>query len=197
MADDDGIPTCKVVLIGNSGTGKTTLIHRWISGVFLQSMNPTIGSGHRRTRATLENGDSIALIIWDTAGQEQFHSLLPLYTRSSSLAIVVASVDDLSSYESIPKWLQIVEESCVDKPPFVLLINKMDLEAPKGMTVEKVHTEWDDTFAAIFFVSAKTGENCDQVIPFVAREAAAFLQALGHTEVGARIDTVWGKKRCC
>jgi small GTP-binding protein len=197
MAGDSAILMYKAVLLGNSGTGKTTLIHRWTSSVFIPNMKPTIGSNHQRKRVTLENGDLVELIIWDTAGQEQFHALLPLYLRSSSLAIVVATLDDLSSLQAITKWLQMVDMSCAARPPCVLLINKVDLDAPKGMTVEEVHTEWDDTFAAIFFVSAKTGENCDQVIPFIAREAATFFQTQSNAEVSVSVDAIDGKKRCC
>jgi small GTP-binding protein len=105
------VPHYKVVILGNSGCGKTALIHRWMFDAFPQPSKPTIGSNHHRRRITLENGNPADLYVWDTAGQEQFQSLMPLYARSSSLAIVSAAINDEASFDSIPKWVDTITTS--------------------------------------------------------------------------------------
>jgi GTPase SAR1 family protein len=89
----------KVVVLGNSGWGKPPIIIRWNMGTFSHKSKPTIGSNHECERIVLD-GKARSTFAWDTVGQEQFQSLIPLYARSSCLAIIVAAVD-AQSFEAI------------------------------------------------------------------------------------------------
>jgi small GTP-binding protein len=186
MMDGSHVPHYKIVILGNSGCGKTAIILRWVSGTFPEASNPTIGSNHQRKRILLGPNRPVDLYVWDTAGQEQFQSLTPLYTRSASLAIVTVAIDDESSFNAIPRWITTVTSSCEVPPPVVLAVNKMDLRDSAVFTMDQVHTRWDSEFAGIFFVSALTGESVDQLFEFAAGEAAKF----STSSTGTRPQTV-------
>jgi small GTP-binding protein len=173
MTDDD-IPRLKIVILGNSGTGKTSLISRWLSNTFTANTKQTIGSNYERKRVALDGGESIDLYLWDTAGQERFHSLMPLYTRACDLAVVTAAIDDIASFEAIPKWIELVALACEVLPPIVLAVNKHDLAQAAAMTVEEIHESYNAQLTSIFFVSAKTGENCDPLVREMAARATHF-----------------------
>jgi small GTP-binding protein len=174
MSFEGQIPHYKVVVLGNSGCGKTAIITRWISGTFSPSSKPTIGSNHERKRVTLDGKGPVDLYVWDTAGQEQFQSLIPLYARSSCLAIIVTSIDNGASFDAIPTWIDAVASSCEIPPPILLAVNKMDLVEEAIKTIDEIHTEFDDSFQGMFFVSALTGEGIASLFNSAAIEAAGF-----------------------
>lgn len=93
--------TYKVILLGDAGVGKTSICNRKLYGEFRQE-KPTIGIGNSKILIKLDN-DNIELSIWDTAGQEEYHSIAPLYIKSALCVIIVASLFDSSSIEHITK----------------------------------------------------------------------------------------------
>jgi small GTP-binding protein len=181
MDMDSPVPLCKIVIVGNSGVGKTSLVSQWISGKFEQFRNPTIGTYHQRKRVVLEGTGPVDLWVWDTAGQEQFHSLVPLYTRSACLAIVAAAIDDENSFAAIPDWINIVKSSCEQAPPMILAVNKTDLKETAKMSTDQVEELYGSGFLTTFFVSAQTGENIDPLFNCVAIEACKFYKKVAES----------------
>lgn len=173
LADAAPIPHYKVVVLGNSGTGKTSIILRWISSQFTRESKPTIGSNHQRKRVPTPSGP-VDLFVWDTAGQEQFQALMPLYARSSSLAIITCSIIDEQSFEAIPRWIETVKNSCDPCPPLLLAVNKIDIQENGFYTAEQIHEKYDEEFAGVFFVSALSGENIETLFSSAASEALRF-----------------------
>ena len=173
MERENQIPHYKVVVLGNSGAGKTSIILRWISDQFARESKPTIGSNHQRKRVELQDGP-VDLFVWDTAGQEQFQALMPLYARSSALAIVTAAIVDEESFQAIPKWIDTVNNSCDPCPPMILAINKIDLTENVLYTEEEIQEKYGKMFSGIFFVSALSGENIENLFSSAAVEASKF-----------------------
>jgi small GTP-binding protein len=169
------VPHRKIVVVGNSGCGKTALITRWVSGTFTAAMKPTIGSNHERKRVILPDASQIDLCVWDTAGQEQFQSLVPLYARSSALAVVVAAIDDPDSFAALPNWAAAIATSCVAPPPMILAVNKIDLSDRAPRDIDRIQAEHAPKFAALFFVSALTGESVDDLFEACAFHASKFV----------------------
>jgi small GTP-binding protein len=159
MEDRDKV-SVKVVLLGNSGVGKTSIVYRWTSNEQSPRSGPTIGVNHQRKAATVGDRD-VDVYLWDTAGQEQYQALTPLYVHSASCALIVAAIDDPASFEAIPKWIEVLQESCGRPPPLILLVNKMDLTNPGSPTVSNIEVTYKRTFQAVFFVSAVTAEGID------------------------------------
>ena len=174
METEGQIPHYKVVVLGNSGAGKTSIILRWISDQFSRESKPTIGSNHQRKRVEDLPGGPVDLFVWDTAGQEQFQALMPLYARSSALAIITASIVDGESFKAIPKWIETVSNSCDPCPPLLLAVNKIDITENQAYTPEQIQDQYGDQFQGIFFVSALSGENIDNLFSSAALEASRF-----------------------
>ncbi|KAM0671878.1 Rab GTPase [Ordospora colligata] len=96
--------TYKVVFLGSSNVGKTTLMSQYLHQEVQKSYGPTIGLDFVSTTIVV-GGYKVRLQLWDTAGQERFNSIIPNYTRNSFLAIIVFDVKDVSSFEKIDHWI--------------------------------------------------------------------------------------------
>lgn len=152
----------KIVLLGNSGAGKTSLVNRWITGSHNKSITPTVGANHQKKTIEIEN-KNVDLFIWDTAGQEQFQALTPLYTRSAACAIICASIVDMDSFNSLDTWKELVNNSCENPPPMILAINKIDLSNDNTLSNETIEEKFTSQFNGIFFTSSVTGEGVDEM----------------------------------
>ena len=153
-------PSLKIVLLGDSGVGKTTILARWMTGKYYQSLRPTVGTNHQRKIVTIKDNE-VELFLWDTAGQEQFHSLMPMYSRNAAAIIICCAVDDIKSFTDIKDWIELARKSCDVPPPIVLVVNKIDKKEDITFTSDKVDQMWADSVNGIFYVSALTGENID------------------------------------
>jgi small GTP-binding protein len=174
MALSDARPSFKAVLLGDSGVGKTSLLTRWTTGSFSKTANPTVGANHQRKRVVLGNRE-IDIFLWDTAGQEQFQALTPLYARASSVAIVTTSITDLSSFDGIKRWLDLLQSASDELPPVVLAVNKIDLRDSAVRSADDIEQEYRGKFAAVFFVSAATDEEVDNLFMFAALAGFRFV----------------------
>jgi small GTP-binding protein len=138
--------------------------------------NPTVGANHQRKRVVVDENE-VDLFIWDTAGQEQFQSLTPLYARSACVAIMTASIVDQDSFENLTQWIEILSSATEEVPPVVLAINKCDLRENARLTDEKIETTYASKFAGHFFVSALSGEGIDNLFMFAAQVGYRFAMA--------------------
>ncbi|KAH0795341.1 small GTP-binding protein [Histomonas meleagridis] len=172
---------CKLVFLGNSGVGKTSLAFRWSSGTFSDLIKPTIGANHQRKTIDI-GGSKIDLYVWDTSGQEQFQSLTPLYVRSASVALIVASINDMNSFDSIQVWLDLLANSCDNIPPAILAINKIDQEDLSVITKDQIEERFVNKFNSIFYVSAATGENVNNLFTQAAKVAYSFVKSIEITD---------------
>lgn len=116
----------KCVVLGDSGVGKSTLCHSLkLNRGYFPSTNPTIGAAFFEIKDKNYN----KICIWDTAGQEKYSSLVPLYIRGCQIIIFVCSIDNRKSVESLSSWYNLASEYYPDGlPNCIFLINKIDLE---------------------------------------------------------------------
>jgi len=163
----------KIVLLGNSGVGKTSLVNRWINGSHNKTITPTVGANHQKKTLVID-GQQLDLFIWDTAGQEQFLALAPLYTRSASVAIMTASIVDEDSFSNLNTWKKLLEESCESFPPVILAVNKIDLSTDSMPTRDEIEESNIDSYSSVFFVSAQTGEGVDELFIQAGRLGLSF-----------------------
>uniref|UniRef100_A0A2P2KZE9 Ras-related protein RHN1-like n=1 Tax=Rhizophora mucronata TaxID=61149 RepID=A0A2P2KZE9_RHIMU len=94
----------KLVLLGDMGTGKTSLVLRFVKGQFFDFQESTIGAAFF-TQVLSLNEVTIKFDIWDTAGQERYHSLAPMYYRGAAAAVVVYDITSMESFERAKKWV--------------------------------------------------------------------------------------------
>ena len=106
MADDDNAKTCKVVLLGESGVGKTCIIARFINNTFEDNIMSTTGASYAGKTMTFDeyDGKSIKFEIWDTAGQEKYRALTKIFYKDASVAILVYDITRKESFEEIQKY---------------------------------------------------------------------------------------------
>ena len=104
--EDEGAQTCKVVLLGESGVGKTCIIARFINNTFEENLISTTGASYAGKTMTFDeyDGKSIRFEIWDTAGQEKYRSLTKIFYKDATAAILVYDITRKESYEEIQKY---------------------------------------------------------------------------------------------
>ena len=132
--------TFKIITIGNSGVGKTSILNRYISNTFREELIPTIGLDFSYKTVTLENGRKVKLKLFDTAGQEKFRNFSKAYFRNTDCILFVYSVDNYQSFENITDWIHYTDNHISKEDTLLYLIeNKKDLE-------RKVNQESIDQF---------------------------------------------------
>ena len=159
----------KVIVIGNSGVGKTCLALRAIKDSFDSETTPTIGFELLNMYVKI-NDKIVTLQIWDTCGQETYQSVVSKFYRRAALAILVYSISDVKSFENLDTWLSELRNNASENIKIALVGNKVDLErlvskeaALKYKTQNKLHL--------IFESSAKHGDNTKDIF----KEAAKLL----------------------
>ena len=164
--DQDNEISFKIITMGNSGVGKSSIIKRFISGKFETKTISTIGFGSFNKEITLKNGTKIKLNIIDTAGQENYKALSASYIKNADGVLFVFAFDDQKSFEDISEWINnFKENSSLDfseKLPAYLVGNKCDLDLVIDKEdIEKLKTE--HKFFGYIETSAKEGNNINEV----------------------------------
>ncbi|WRX33614.1 Small GTPase - like 10 [Theobroma cacao] len=126
----------KLVLLGDMGTGKTSLVLRFVKGQFFDYQESTIGAAFF-TQVLSLNEATIKFDIWDTAGQERYHSLAPMYYRGAAAAVVVYDITSSDSFERAKKWIQELQRQGNPNLIMFLVANKVDLEEKRKVGSEK------------------------------------------------------------
>lgn len=194
MNENSQNPSIKVVLLGNSGVGKTSVVFRWTTGSWEPLIKPTIGANHQRKTVHLDDQD-VEIYLWDTAGQEQFQALTPLYVRSSYCAIIMTSITDPNSFESVNIWKELLQTSCERYPPCILGVNKIDLEDSDGTDRNRIDQQFSNQFDSIMYVSALSGEGVDNLFIYAAQIGYDFFKK--NTAKKKTIDIKETKKSGC
>ncbi|XP_033728115.1 uncharacterized protein LOC117317413 [Pecten maximus] len=152
----------KLVLLGDSGVGKSSIALRFVRGEFNENGETTIGAAYL-TKTINCQGCPIKFDIWDTAGQERYHSLAPMYYRGAPAAVVVYDVTNVNSYNKATVWVKELMQQANAMMVIVLAGNKADM-----VTDTRCNNEEARKFAAenkLLFAetSAKTGMNVDDI----------------------------------
>ncbi|KAF1766319.1 hypothetical protein GCK72_006275 [Caenorhabditis remanei] len=118
----------KIVVLGDSGVGKTSIIYRHRYGAHYRPVNATIGASFVSFDVGSDRDEMVRLQVWDTAGQERFRCMVPMYMRNADAALIVYDVTDRNTFEDVEKWLKDLDRSSGTEEANVFLIgNKTDL----------------------------------------------------------------------
>ena len=126
----------KMLLIGNSGVGKSCLLVRYAENSFNENFFNTIGVDFKIKTISLDN-QNIKLQIWDTAGQERFRTLTASYYRGAHGIIVVYDVTDRDTFENVRQWMQEIDKFATDNVCKVIVGNKCDLDESRKVSTEE------------------------------------------------------------
>ena len=136
MGDEDYDYIFKVLLLGNSDVGKSSLLLRFVDQVWNDSFVPTIGVDFKVK--TVEIGDKkIKMQIWDTAGQERFRNVVSTYFRGSNGILLIYDVTNKDSFKNLESWLIEIEKNASENVLKILIGNKNDLVDDKEITTEE------------------------------------------------------------
>jgi small GTP-binding protein len=148
----------KIVVVGDSGVGKTCLLIRFVREVFDEESQPTLGVEFL-TKIVQTDKHRIQLQLWDTAGQELFRSVTRGYYRGSAGALLLFDLTNRESFESIGRWLQDIRDVARVDVVTVLIGNKSDLADQRQVTTDEATAFAKEHGMAYFETSAKTGSN--------------------------------------
>eukprot|EP01100_Stratorugosa_tubuloviscum_P012471 TRINITY_DN594_c0_g1_i5.p1 TRINITY_DN594_c0_g1~~TRINITY_DN594_c0_g1_i5.p1 ORF type:complete len:200 (-),score=84.16 TRINITY_DN594_c0_g1_i5:181-780(-) len=159
----------KLVLLGESGVGKSSIVLRFVKGQFLEKQENTIGAAFL-TQTVCLNDTTVKFEIWDTAGQERYHSLAPMYYRGAQAAIVVYDITSSDSFERAKNWVTELQSQGNSNIVIALAGNKSDLASERKVTIKDAHSYADEN--GIFFIetSAKTSENVNDLFVDIAKK---------------------------
>ncbi|KAJ7520083.1 hypothetical protein O6H91_20G065800 [Diphasiastrum complanatum] len=160
----------KLLLIGDSGVGKSCLLLRFSDDSFTTSFITTIGIDFKIRTVELD-GKRIKLQIWDTAGQERFRTITTAYYRGAMGILLVYDVTDESSFNNIRNWIRNIEQHASDSVNKILIGNKADMDESKRAVPTARGQALADEFGIKFFeTSAKTNLNVENVFFTIARD---------------------------
>jgi small GTP-binding protein len=147
----------KVVLVGDTQVGKTCIIANLVGNTFKLSSPPTIGAAFQTHVMATPQGP-ITMQLWDTAGQEKYRALAPMYYRSADVAILVYDVTQLDSFEAMEQWSNELAEKAPPNLQLIIVGNKVDLKDDRVVQTEAAQQWTKDHNAKVYVeVSAKTG----------------------------------------
>jgi small GTP-binding protein len=150
-------PALKVVILGSSGVGKTSIVHRLTGDTFLKDGGPTCGADFHSYTATVD-GQSTKLQIWDTAGQERFRSISKAYFRNAVGAVLVFDITDSDSFDALTEWLQDLEVLASPNAWVVVAANKHDLAGRREIGEAEVKCFCERHCVEVVDTSAASGE---------------------------------------
>ena len=157
MADGNGpkVPGCKVVLVGESGVGKTCIISRFISSAFDFNVSSTNGASYASKNVQYDKlGKSLLLDVWDTAGQEKYRSLTKFFYKDAKVAILVYDITRQSSFDSLTNyWYKEVKEHGPENIVLGIAGNKCDLYEQEEVN-ENQAREFAQSIGAIFALTS-------------------------------------------
>jgi len=164
----------KVVVFGDGGVGKTTLINRYTTGVFSESTTITIGVDFYVKKIEIE-GIHVSLQLWDFMGEDRFRVLLPGFVIGAEGGLFIYDITRYSSFKNITTWTSVFKE-CIDESerpiPLLLVGSKIDLASFRAVDsfYGKKLAEQKEQFKTYIECSSKTGKNVDLIFTTLARE---------------------------
>ena len=187
----------KLLIIGESGVGKTCLLLRFTDDSFTANHLTTIGIDFKIKIINLEN-KLIKLQIWDTAGQERFRTITKTYYKGAHGIILTYDVTDQNSFKNIRNWIKQIEANAQTSVKKVLVGNKCD-KPDRVVTEEEGKKLADDYNMSFFETSAKTNQNVTEVFTYLTKE---ILSSNADKQEGGRRrldnkNTKDTKKGCC
>jgi small GTP-binding protein len=187
----------RVVFIGETSVGKTSIHLRIDSKKFESQVSPTTGGTFIVHTENCGNSVTTSLQIWDTAGQERFRAITPIYYRDAQAAIVVFAINDRQSFDQVPIWVSDFEKTAGTEAIVFVVANKMDLSESLGEDgVDLVRAEaWATEQGHRFFrTSALEDRGISEFVHELAVEIAfKNLQPKGKVESAIEPE----KSRCC
>ena len=187
----------KIIVIGDSGVGKSCLTNNAVKNIFDDSYNATVGFEFFTFNVKI-NDKIVKLQIWDTCGQELYRSLITNFYRNSSLAVMVYSINSKESFENIEMWLRELRTHSNPDAKVFLIGNKIDLENERQITKEQGEQfAKDNKINGFMEASAKTGVNAQKI--FIQAATTLYEDYIKYQQKaeqsGGKVENTFGKQQ--
>ena len=196
------IKNYKLVLLGESGVGKTSISNRLVNKSFDGFQESTIGAAFLTKQMDIEE-QKIRFEIWDTAGQERYHSLAPMYYRGARCCVIVYDITNIRSFECAKKWVNEIQYSGISNCLKVLIGNKSDLDTRRQISFEEAKRYADDNELLFSETSAKSNDNVETIFYNIGKKLIdMYYEDVTYTNGHLRIENdtyinFKNKKSCC
>ena len=192
--------TVKVVLLGDSGVGKTSIVARYTTGIVQPSVKPTVGAAFVTKELTVD-GQEFELLIWDTAGQEVYRGLAPMYYRSAGIAIIVYDVIRPQTYQSVSYWIKELKANVDKNTVLVVCANKIDREEQHVPDSETAQSYASENGALFIETSAVSGIGVDRLFQMAVQQYMKVCPIQNplpvNPQTSVQLDESNGKKKGC
>jgi small GTP-binding protein len=189
------LPHFKIVLLGDTGVGKTALVDRVSKDVFSLTHVPTVGAQFISVEMSVEDHPCV-LEIWDTAGQELFRSLVGFYTRDAKGCFILFDLTKQASYSGLPEWFNFIQENAPETQ-IILFGNKKDLQNERQVTFDCVTQFAESKKCPYFEGSAKTAQGVRDAFDRMSELVVAKAKKRESSVVTLMVNEESEKKECC
>lgn len=190
----------KLLLIGDSGVGKSCLLLRFADDTYTESYISTIGVDFKIRTIDID-GKTIKLQIWDTAGQERFRTITSSYYRGAHGIIVVYDTTDLESFNNVKQWLHEIDRYASDNVNKLLVGNKSDLVGKRVVSYEQAMDFADSLGIEFIETSAKNATNVEKAFLMMASQIKNRYKPVTAATAGSNVtlqgQSVGGKSGGC
>ena len=170
MKNDNRPLDAKIITLGDSKVGKSSLIIKFIDNKFSSNYLSTVGFDLKHKSIKLQNGEDIKLVIHDTAGEERFKSLSTNYIKKANGVLLVYDITLKESFINITNWMNDIVEEAGNKVPIVLVGNKSDLKKERIVSKEEGKKMAKQYNLQFFETSAKDGTNVEKCFLEIAQQ---------------------------
>ena len=197
----------KIVIVGDSGVGKTNLIRRFVTNEFKLNSKATVGV-ELSSKSYKINDKIFKIEMWDTAGQERYKSMTAAYYKGAKGALIVYDTTNAQSFENVDKWLTEIKEKSSKDIKLIIIGNKVDLKDSKAVSTDQALSRAKELGVPMMETSALDATNVKEAFYDLLKEMYLEVsktleyvenQNLAKNNNGLQLDTNETKKKksCC